>query len=244
MQVEQKEFLSSHTVTGITRFDTTITGISEGVSQHLNDYTSDGHVFESDTPVQLTETPVLDDTIATMKKQIGLLQAFDELLENTKDFRDALSDLLKLYVDNYSRLTKVQQGVIEEITECTAKIDIGNETEVWRQCITKMEKHYIRVKEALYSQDIKKMKENQNIFKLADSKKKEAAKKWIEYREQVVQTGRDSLSRLKEMCNRDDALSTDVCDTFEKRVKVGDCCLKAWRNWIEQRIKLDDPLHI
>ena len=31
-----------------------------------------------------------------MKTQVALLQAFDELIENTKRFSDALSDLLKL----------------------------------------------------------------------------------------------------------------------------------------------------
>ena len=144
-----------------------------------------------------------------MKNQVGLLQAFDELIENTKCFSDALSDLLKLYIDkfktkkqqNYSQLTVLERNVIqivEDITECTEDIDIDKESDVWRQCVIKMEKNRELIKRALYSQDTRKMAAVQRTLKL-DGEEAKAAGAWIAVRKQVVVLGTNSLVKLAEM---------------------------------------------
>lgn len=193
----------------------------------------------------------LDDISVRYKivgNQIGLLQAFDELLKNTKRFSDALSGLLKLYIDkfkakqrdNYLQLTTVEQKVIqiiEDITEGTEDIDIDKERKVWEQCILTIKKSCDVVKEALYSQETSEMVKSQEIFKL-DGAEAEAAKEWIAVRKQVVILGNKSLVKLDELRSQDDALITSVYDTVKKRVQVGDECLKAWTNWVDQRIKL------
>ena len=183
-----------------------------------------------------------------MKNQVGLLKAFDELIDNTKRFRDALSDLLKLYIDkfktrkqkNYSQLTMVEQSmiqIIEDITESTEDIDIDREMEVWEQCVIKMEKNRDNIREALYSQDITIMAAIQHTWKL-DGKEATAAKEWISVRRQVVVLGNSSLVKLDEMCSKNNVLITSIYDTVHRRVKVGEDCLEAWIKWIDQRTKL------
>jgi len=183
-----------------------------------------------------------------MKNQVGLLRAFDGLLENTKRFRDALSCLLELYIDKfktkkrhcYLKLTTVERNVIqiiEDITECTEDIDIDKEKEVWTQCAKKIEKNRDLVKEALYSEDTDKMAAIQRTLKL-DKVGTQDANEWIAMRKQVIVLGNKSLDKLNEMREQDNALITSVYDTVNRRVKVGDDCLKAWIKWVEQRSKL------
>ena len=183
-----------------------------------------------------------------MKNQVGLLQAFDELIENTKRFGDALSDLLKLYIDkfktkkrhNYSQLTEVERNVIqliEDITESTEDIDIEKEKEVWSQCIEKMEKNRDLIKEALYSQETSKMATLQRYWKLNGEDSKNA-EEWIAVRKQVVLFGNDCLVKLDKLRNQDNVLITSIYDIVYTRVKVGENCLKAWIKWVGQRTKL------
>lgn len=185
-----------------------------------------------------------------IKNQIGLLQAFDELIKCTKHFRDVLSSLLKLYIDNfkmrkqdsykYSQLTLTEQNVIqtiEDITESTEDIDIDKETQVWEQCIKRMENNHEHIKEALYSQDTTRMAAIQQTWKLSGTDA-EDAKEWIKVRRQVVVLGYESLEKLNSMRCQDDALITSVYDVVHRRVKVGDDCLDAWIKWVQQRINL------
>ena len=183
-----------------------------------------------------------------MKNQVGLLQAFDELIENTKRFGDALSDLLKLYIDkfktkkrhNYSQLTEVERNVIqliEDITESTEDIDIEKEKEVWSQCIEKMEKNRDLIKEALYSQETSKMATLQRYWK-PNGEDAKNAEEWIAVRKQVVLFGNDCLVKLDKLRNQDNVLITSIYDIVFTRVKVGENCLKAWIKWVGQRTKL------
>ena len=183
-----------------------------------------------------------------MKNQVGLLKVFDELIDNTKRFRDALSDLLKLYIDkfktrkqkNYSQLTMVEQSVIqiiEDITESTEDIDIDREMEVWEQCVIKMEKNRDNIREALYSQDTTIMAAIQHTWKL-DGIEATAAEEWISVRRQVIELGNSSLVKLDEMRSKNNPLITSIYDTVHRRVKVGEDCLEAWIKWIDQRTKL------
>ena len=183
-----------------------------------------------------------------MQNQVRLLQAFDELIKNTKLFQDALSDLLRLYINKfkarkrrgYSKLTMVECDVIqiiEDITESTEDIDIDKETQVWKQCVEKMEKHHDRVKEALYSQDTIRMAAIQQTWKLSGADA-EDAKEWIKVRRQIVVLGHENLEKLNNMRSQDNALITSVYDIVHRRVKVGKDCLEAWINWVQQRSKL------
>ena len=199
--------------------------------------------------VQLKEK--LDTTkynYTIMKNQVALLQAFDELIENTKHFSDALSHLLELYIDkfkikkrhNYSQLTEVEQNVIqiiEDITESTEDIDIDKEREVWSLCIKKIKKNRDLIKEALYSQDTSKMITVQRKWKL-DGQDAKTAEAWIAVRKQVVALGNDSLVKLDRMRSQDNVLITFIYDAVYTRVKVGEDCLGAWIKWVRQRIKL------
>jgi len=180
-----------------------------------------------------------------MKNQVGLLRAFDNLLENTKRFRDALSSLLELYIDKfktkkrhcYLKLTTVERSVIqiiEDITECTEDIDIDEEKEVWTQCAKKIEKNRDLIKEALYSEDTDEMAAIQRTLKL-DKVGTQAADEWIASRKQVVELGKKSLDKLDEMREQDNALITSVYDTIHRRVKAGEDCLNAWSKWVDQR---------
>ena len=183
-----------------------------------------------------------------MKKQVGLLQAFDELIGNTKHFSDALSDLLKLYIDkfktkkrqNYSQLTIVERNVIqiiEDITECTEDINIDKEREVWNQCVIKMEKNRDHIIRVLYTQDTSEMAAVQRTWKL-DGEEAKAAETWIAVRKQVVVLGNSSLGKLDEMRSQDEALITSIYDTVSRRVKAGEECLEAWIKWVRERINL------
>ena len=183
-----------------------------------------------------------------MQNQVGLLQAFDELIENTKCFQDALSDLLKLYINSfktrkqhgYSKLTMVECEliqIIEDITESTEDIDIDKETQIWEQCVEKMEKNHKHIKEALYSQDTTRMAAIQQTWKLSGAGA-EDAKEWIKVRRQVVELGYESLDKLNDMRSQDDALITSVYDIVHRRVKVGKDCLEAWIKWVQQRSEL------
>ena len=183
-----------------------------------------------------------------MKNQVGLLQAFDELIEKTKSFSDALSDLLELYIDkfktkkrqNYSQLTVVERKVIqiiEDITECTEDIDIDKEREVWNQCVIKMEKNHDHIIKVLCTQDTSKMAAVQRTWKL-DGEEAKAAEAWIAVRKQVVVLGNSSLDKLDELRSEDGALITSIYDTVSRRVKAGEHCLEAWIKWVNERIKL------
>ena len=187
-----------------------------------------------------------------MKTQVALLQAFDELIENTKRFSDALSDLLTLYIDkfktkkrqNYSQLTVLERNVIqiiEDITESTEDIDIDKERDVWRQCVIKMEKNRDLIKEALYSQDTSKMAAVQRTWKL-DGEEAKAAETWIAVRKQVLVLGNNSLGKLNEMRSEDNALITSIYDPVFRRVKVGEACLEACIKWVKERIKLGSSI--
>ena len=183
-----------------------------------------------------------------IKNQVALLQAFDELIEKTKSFRDALSNLLILYIDkfkakklyNYSQLTEMELNVIkiiEQITESTEDIDIDKEREVWSQCIKKMEKSRDDIKEALYSQDISKMAKVQKTWKL-DGENRKIAEDWIRVRKGIIALGNDFVDELNKMCGQDDALVASIYDAVYTRVKVGEVCLNACIKWFEERIKL------
>ena len=183
-----------------------------------------------------------------MKNQVALLKAFDELIENIKHFCNAFFNLLKFYVEKFKtkkrqnclQLTVVEQNVIhiiEDITESTEDIDIDKEREEWAQCVIKIEIKRDIIKEALYSQDTNKMAAVQETLKLKGVEAK-AAKEWIVARNQLVEIGNYSLDKLDEMRNQDNTLITSVYEIIQKRVKVGEDCLKAWSRWVEQRIKL------
>ena len=170
------------------------------------------------------------------------------MIENTKCFSDALSDLLKLYIDKFKakklrndpQSSEVEQNVIkiiEQITESTEDIDIDKEREVWSQCIGKMEKYHDLIKEALYSEDISKMAAVQRTWKL-DGENQKTAEEWIAARERILVLGNNSLGELNKMRDQDDALITAIYDTVYARVKVGEVCLNACIKWVKKRIEL------
>ena len=185
-----------------------------------------------------------------MLNQVGLMRSCEELIQNTKDFSIALSDLIKYYIDNFKKrkrdadsralLTPIELEIIqiiEEITECTEDIDMSKEKEEWAKCIRTMEKWMTVLKDALYSEEINKMAEIQKAWKLK-GKETENAHEWICKRRKVIDMGKHYLSRLQKMCSEKTILLKSMYDIIDHRVKVGDRCLAAWIDWINMRTKL------
>jgi len=182
--------------------------------------------------------------------QIGLMRSCEELIQNTKDFSRALSDLIKFYIENFKKRKRNTESralltpteleviqIIEEITECTEDIDMNKEIEEWTACIKTMEKWMTVLKEALYSEEINNMADIQKAWKL-EGKEAENAHKWIHKREKVLDIGKNYLLRPKKMRSQETTILKSMYDIIDKRVKVGNCCLAAWIRWIDIRTKL------
>jgi len=196
------------------------------------------------------ELDVVKYNYKVMLNQVGLMRSCEELIQNTKDFSKALSDLIKYYIDNFKKrkrdadsralLTPTELEVIqiiEEITECTEDIDMNKEKEEWEKCIRTMEKWMTVLKEALYSEEINNMAEIQKAWKL-EGKEAENLYDWICKRRKVVDIGKHYLSKLQKMDSEETVIFKSMYDIIDHRVKVGDRCLTAWIEWVSMRTKL------
>ena len=183
-----------------------------------------------------------------MDNQIGLMEATELVKKTTDSFSKAILHLLQLYVDNfrtkkrnnYSQLTTVERTltkIIEDITECTEDIDMIKENELWSHCLNKLEKHHEDVKQVLYSKDAGRMAASQAACSLTGIGAQNA-KNWISARKDIVTMGYKYLNELTKMHIRDNVVDDTIYHAVDTRVKVGDECLKAWIDWVEQRTKL------
>ena len=163
-------------------------------------------------------------------------------------FIEALSDLLKLYIDKFNTkkrhgyLPAVEQNVIQiikDVTECAENkdIDINKERGKWFQYVKMVENWRDKVKVALYSQNTTKMAEIQRLMKLEGIEQKEAAQ-WIAEREQQCTLKNKSLTKLDEMRREDNVLITSIYNNVHRCVKTAEDSHKAWIKFIEQRSTL------
>ena len=182
-----------------------------------------------------------------MDNQIGLMKATDLVKKTTSSFRGAILHLLQLYVDNfrtkkrnnYPQLTEVERTltkIIEDITECTEDIDMSKEKEMWSHCLNKLEKHHEDVKQILNSKDEGRMAASQTACCLTGIEAQNV-EYWISARKDIVNMGYKYLNELTKM-RRDNVVDDSIYYAVDTRVKVGDECLKAWIDWVEQRTKL------
>ena len=183
--------------------------------------------------------------------QIKLIKLHELLIEKSHNFSTALSDVLRLYVNHFkikkkttyallsqSKLEMIQ--IIEAVTECTETIDMDKEKASWERCLDTMRKQLLNLKKILYSIDTNKMVKLQKAWSLSSEEEEMKARKWIGERCKVIQTGKDCLIKLENICkgNNESEVVKEIYLAVQKRIKVGETCLEAWINWITHRTNL------
>lgn len=187
---------------------------------------------------------ILEKTYLTLQNQIRLVSLYESLIRHMKTFRDALIVLQSFYVETFrnhgeaSQMNETQvkmASMIENIIGYDKNFELGQEIDKWNKYLELLECNCAKTKDALFSLDNNKIKQQQLQLRLED-KDKEEFSGWIKERNSFVKNGEACFNELVKLT--DVKTDPNLIDDIKIRMRAGKKLLDLWKEWMDLRASL------